>query len=251
MATNWKEIETILDISGGPVLLYGPPGTGKTTAGYRSLLRTNTNRASPYAITLTDDTSVAEVIGMFVPNKDGGFSWHDGPAMRAWREGKGLLINEIALASGSVLTALYAICDDAAVARLTLPNGETLQPTLGFRVIATMNDEPNTLPDALKDRFAIRLHITSPHPAALQELEPHQAGFLNRVYEAAEITGKPEASLREYKAFLALNSTLHKETAAAAVWGRRGHDVLSAMEYGVRDEVEDCDCDSCKRSREE
>ena len=208
MQLNWNDIEQVVE-SGVNALLYGPPGTGKT--------RCATNGDS-YSITLTMETPAAELRGHFVPEGTK-FVWFDGPAIRAWREGKRIVLNEIDQASGDAMTFLHALLDDPAVARLTLPNGETVTPKKGFQAVATTNamDLPMVLPEALLDRFAVRIKVMEPHPQALAELG-------NRVLAelVTRTIGKaPEArvSLRQAIAFQRLAKEVGAETAASAILG--------------------------------
>ena len=84
-----------------------------------------TLRVKYFMVTLHEDSSVAELLGHWIP-KGTEFTWHDGVAIRAWREGVPLVINEIDLASGPVMTFLHSILDDEELAHQTLPNGETV-----------------------------------------------------------------------------------------------------------------------------
>jgi hypothetical protein len=144
---------------------YGPPGTGKTWAAYH-LGRIAKGFA---AITLTDETSAAELRGHFIL-KGGDSPWHDGPFVRAMREGKRLVINEITNASADVLALLHPILEDESTAMLTLPSGETIKPAEGFHVVATDNRHPDLLPEPLQDRFEVYIEVTETNPAAFKAL---------------------------------------------------------------------------------
>lgn len=145
------------------LLLYGPPGTGKTTGAVRDC------KKGYYMVTLHEDSSVAEMLGHWIPQGDK-FIWHDGVAIRAWKEGKPLIINEVDLASGPVMTFLHSILDDKELAHQTLPNGETVHRQEGFKCIATMNGRPEDLSGALADRFEVSLDIDKPSKAAIEAL---------------------------------------------------------------------------------
>src|SRR5688572_28229199 len=98
-------------------LLYGPPGTGKSTVAQAGV----ENDDDLYVVSLHDEMTVAELFGHFVP-VGSRFVWLDGPALAAWRKGKRLVLDEVDLASGSILSICRAILNDARVARLTIPN---------------------------------------------------------------------------------------------------------------------------------
>jgi len=163
----WRRVERAL---ASPVVrtayLWGPPGTGKTYAAF------NFGRVERgiYSVTLTPDTSAAELRGHFV-FKGGDTLWHHGPFARAMIEGSRLVINEISNASADVLALLFPILESWETARLTLPNNETLRPAEGFHVIATDNHPPDNLIEALQDRFVAYLYVAHPHPDALAGLD--------------------------------------------------------------------------------
>ncbi len=157
----WKDVENLVKVS-YRTLLYGPPGMGKTTIAMKTL-------RDPLAVTLNEESTVAELLGHWVPKGDS-FVWHDGALTKAWKEGRGLVINEINYASGAVLTLLNAGLDDPEVAEIYLPNGEVIRPKEGYQVVATMNGKPEELPEPLRDRFEVKVEIREPHPEAVRRL---------------------------------------------------------------------------------
>ncbi|XP_076758301.1 midasin [Xylocopa sonorina] len=106
-----------------PILLEGSPGVGKTTlvcllakASGHGLLRLN----------LSDQTDISDLFGADLPvegGKPGEFSWRDGPFLRALRNGDWILLDELNLASQSVLEGLNACLDH---------RGEIYIPELGM-----------------------------------------------------------------------------------------------------------------------
>lgn len=159
------------------ILLWGPPGTGK------SFLGCNVKKEDLYRLYITMDTPAAEVRGHYLPNDNGGFTWHDGPGIAAWRNGGRLVIDEIDSASGDTLTLLMGLLDDPESAKLTLPTNETIYPKAGFSVVATTNQLPSVIPEALLDRFDVIMHVTKPSPEAFKK------GWNNqRIAQAAENT---------------------------------------------------------------
>lgn len=158
---EWADIKIACD-KARRVLLWGPPGTGKSYIG------TDVPRQKLYRLYLTMDTPAAEVRGHYLPNDNGGFSWHDGPGVAAWRCGGRLVIDEIDAASGDTLTLLMGLLDDPESAKLTLPTNETIYPAQGFSVVATTNQAPTVMPEALLDRFDCVMHVAHVAPYAFQ-----------------------------------------------------------------------------------
>lgn len=219
MLVEWDEIEEIVG-AGQHVILHGPPGTGKTRAA---------TNANSYSITLTMETPAAELRGHYVP-KGTEFVWHDGPALRAWREGKRLILNEIDQASGDALTFLHAILDDPEVARLTLPTGETVRPKAGFHAVATTNAKDLTMvmSEALLDRFSIRIHVPEAHPQALAALG--SKGMAELVAKTMALAPEKKVSLRQLMAFNRLRDEIgDDDIAAKAIFGANFNAVLGMI----------------------
>ncbi|KHN99534.1 Midasin [Metarhizium album ARSEF 1941] len=94
-----------------PILLEGSPGVGKTTlvaalsqACGRSLTRIN----------LSDQTDLMDLFGTDVPvegEEAGNFAWRDAPFLQAMQKGEWVLLDEMNLASQSVLEGLNACLD--------------------------------------------------------------------------------------------------------------------------------------------
>lgn len=208
------------------ILLYGPPGTGKTTAGVRA-----GDPSQVYKVTLHEEMPAAELEGHFIPEGDR-FVWHDGVAIRAWKDGARLVLDEINRASGDALTMLYAVLDDPDVAALTLPNGTTVYPRAGFTCVATMNGHPSDLPDALRDRFEVAIEVNEANPASILALPKD----LQAVAKNTAVVDDPSrrASIRSWKSFAALRITMGDEHAAQAVFGQRAEDVLDSLKIATK-----------------
>lgn len=144
------------------IYIWGAAGLGKTYCAYRAGRVQN----GFYAVTLTEDTSAAELRGHFV-FKGGDAVFHYGPFVRAMLEGKRLVINELSNANADVLALLFPILESWETAELTLPNGETVRPAPGFHVVVTDNRPPDKLPLPLQDRFVCYVRVDEPHPDAL------------------------------------------------------------------------------------
>jgi MoxR-like ATPase len=209
------------------LLLYGPPGTGKSTFACRH------GAPSWYRIYCHEEMSDIDILGGPALLNDKGATastWQDGIGLRAWREGKRLVIDEIDKAGGAALTALLAITEDPTTAAYTIPmTGETVVPAKGFNCVATQNVGPEELPEALKDRFTVRLEITQPHADAIEALPKD-------LQSAAKVSaGLPEerrVSIRAWRAFAHLRAATKDENMAAlAVFGTkaRAQEVVDAL----------------------
>ncbi len=224
MTTNscWDIAEAVIGVS-RRVLLKGKPGTGKTFAATHLALKDD---QVVYSITLTEETPMAEIRGHFV-TKGGEFVWMDGPAIRAWKEGARLVLNEIDHASDDVLTFMYAIMDDPEYASVSLPTGETVSPAEGFQLIATMNGEIHDLPDALQDRLPVSIDISELNPEALDALPED---LRDPAKNTTLLTNNERSiSVRAWAEYAILRETLDPRMAADAVFGDAAGDAILAL----------------------
>jgi hypothetical protein len=252
----WEIINKNLEIDGNYIGLYGPPGTGKTHAaatvglspsdavveidtdvdGNTHVTARNLDRETVniFSITLTEGASEAELRGHYIPTETGG-EWIDGPATIGWKLSHNqrvrFIVNEVNRASDEVLSFLYAIADDPGSpgTMVTLPNKEreVIRPGKFFTVVATMNGEPEDLPEALQDRFAW-IYVGQVNPAALDTLPPHLRGVAEN---AALADGARRVSIRSWLkfAFLMDNGMSEQEAAFTSFGHDRYRDVLDSI----------------------
>ena len=182
---HWNQIQETMSHAynaGLNTLLYGVPGTGKTTAAFNL---SKQYQRDYYSITMHSDMSVQELVGSYIPSGVGAWEFRLGPLGTAFKEGYVVSLNELDRASGPVLTCLYGALDDKNVARITTPLG-VVRPSSYFYAVGTTNMSPDTmdLPEALLDRFPIRIHVKYPHPKAVTNLRMDALRrFVWEVYE--------------------------------------------------------------------
>ncbi|XP_067273008.1 midasin [Pseudorasbora parva] len=107
-----------------PILLEGSPGVGKTSL-VTALAKASGNHL--VRINLSDQTDVTDLFGTDLPvegGKGGEFAWRDGPLLAGLKAGHWIVLDELNLASQSVLEGLNACFDHRA---------EIYIPELGMR----------------------------------------------------------------------------------------------------------------------
>lgn len=80
-------------------------------------------------------------MGSIRPTTDGRFQWNDGIVLQAMKKGDKLLIDEISLASDSVLERLNSLLESERTILLTDAGADTqvIEAHPDFQIIATMN----------------------------------------------------------------------------------------------------------------
>ncbi|QPG72905.1 hypothetical protein FOA43_000208 [Brettanomyces nanus] len=142
-----------------PILLEGSPGVGKTSL-ITALASSTGNKLT--RINLSEQTDLIDLFGSDSPvqaGRVGEFEWRDGPFLRAMQKGEWVLLDEMNLASQSVLEGLNACLDH---------RGEAFIPELDrsfvshpdFRVFAAQNPQSQGggrkgLPKSFINRFTV------------------------------------------------------------------------------------------------
>jgi MoxR-like ATPase len=220
----WTLFDEVIAAGVDRVILYGPPGTGKT---FTALHCNKTHTQESYRITCTDDMTNMDVTGGFLPSADGGFEWIEGAAVKAMTGGGRLVVDEIDKAGGDVFATLLNITDSDGSSIWEHPvTGQKHTASHGYTVIMTTNVEQiEELPQALIDRFPVRIRIDRPHPLALETLPLAWRDYADRMADA----GAERMSLRLFQSLNKLSQRLGTEKAAKVILGDRADAFLQAV----------------------
>ncbi|KAF2686266.1 midasin [Lentithecium fluviatile CBS 122367] len=142
-----------------PILLEGNPGVGKTT------LITALAKATGKPLTrlnLSEQTDLMDLFGSDVPvegGQAGTFAWRDAPFLKAMKNGDWVLLDEMNLASQSVLEGLNAVLDHRGEVYISELD-QTFQKHPDFRVFAAQNPHQQGggrkgLPASFVNRFTV------------------------------------------------------------------------------------------------
>ncbi|ODV78832.1 midasin [Suhomyces tanzawaensis NRRL Y-17324] len=142
-----------------PILLEGSPGVGKTSL-ITALAKATGNPL--IRINLSEQTDLIDLFGSDTPaegGKTGEFVWRDAPFLRAMQRGEWVLLDEMNLASQSVLEGLNACLDHRGEAYIPeLDKSFTCHPE--FKVFAAQNPQyqgggRKGLPKSFVNRFSV------------------------------------------------------------------------------------------------
>lgn len=230
----WGLLETAFEEGAvTTAFLHGPPGTGKSSWAASFLAALN-KKSGVSRVSLNEDRVVQELMGHLWPaESDKGtaiFKWVDGTAIRSFRSGGGLVVDETTRASGSILDFLIALLDDAnsPVSSLDTPGGQVKRGE-SFRVICTANDDVSRLDPALRDRMQIIVKITHPHPEIIEKLDEAIPG-LGKIVNNSYSDEKRAISTRKAQVFARLTKIgMTNREAANLAFEERAADVLNIL----------------------
>ncbi|CAH0557511.1 unnamed protein product [Brassicogethes aeneus] len=146
------------------ILLEGSPGVGKTSL-VTALAKYTGHKI--FRINLSDQTDISDLFGADLPiegGTGGQFSWRDGPLLQALKKGDWVLLDELNLASQSVLEGLNACLDHRG--EVFIPElGKTFHITPGTRFFACQNPlkqggSRRGLPKSFLNRF-IQVYVNT------------------------------------------------------------------------------------------
>lgn len=135
VAVNLKRIISSFFVDKA-ILLEGPPGVGKT-----SLIEILSKKIGIplYRINLSEQTDLIDLLGSDIPTDSSSlFTWADGVLLKAMKEGAWLLLDELNMASQTVLEGLNSILDHRG--SIYLPElDRVIEKKEGFRIFASQN----------------------------------------------------------------------------------------------------------------
>ncbi|XP_077366934.1 midasin isoform X3 [Festucalex cinctus] len=203
-----------------PVLLEGSPGVGKTSL-VSALAKASGNHV--VRINLSEQTDVTDLFGTDLPvegGKGGECAWRDGPLLAALKAGHWVLLDELNLASQSVLEGLNACFDHRA--EVFIPElGMTFQvqqektKIFGCQNPYTQGGGRKGLPKSFLNRFT---------QVFVDQLTSKDVEFIgNSVFPAID----KEIMTR----MVEFSDSLFQEVSVERRWGQKG----SPWEFNLRD----------------
>lgn len=204
-----------------PILLEGSPGVGKTSL----ITALASATGNPLVrINLSEQTDLVDLFGSDAPaegGKAGEFVWRDAPFLRAMQRGEWVLLDEMNLASQSVLEGLNACLDH---------RGEAYIPELDksfkrhpkFTVFAAQNPQyqgggRKGLPKSFVNRFTVVY------------VDTLKSDDLNMISQHLFPTVDPEKCSK----LIQFMSKLEEEVVTKKLWGSQG----SPWEFNLRDSL--------------
>jgi len=154
------ELVESLDL-GMHCLLVGPTATGKSLCTFEAFERTKARKAV-FVLEGHESLKEFDLLGGYVPDGEGGFTWRDGVLVEAMKAGGYLFIDEANRMTTRTPNVLLGVLSRGAVV-LTEHGSEDVTAQEGFQVVMAMNlgrgYAVNALDTALLNRFQVVLEF--------------------------------------------------------------------------------------------
>ena len=182
-----------------PTFITGLSGNGKTFSVEQACAQLNRELIR---VNITIETDEDDLIGGF-RLVDGNTVWHNGPVIESLERGAILLLDEIDLASNTIL-CLQSILEGKGVFLKKI--GKWVKPAAGFNIIATANTKgkgsedgrfigTNVLNEAFLERFPVTFEQSYPHVKIEEKMlrlhsasvGVHDDAFIKKLVDWADI----------------------------------------------------------------
>lgn len=198
-------------LSGRSVMLEGPPGIGKTSLVEWMACCLN---KQVYRISLSEQTDMIDLLGNDCPdpNYPSKFIWRDGSLLRALKSGDWILLDELNLASQTVLEGLNSLLDHRGLIYLPELN-QTIVKSPEFRLFSTQNPHSmgsgrKGLPLSFMNRFT-RVYLKDIEISSLRNVtnklsKGEDRIFIENFIELCKVNNVPKTdfNLRLIKRFI-------------------------------------------------
>ena len=153
-------------------------------------------------INLSEQTEISDLIGSDLPSETKGsmtFEWHDGPLLAAMKSGNWVLLDELNLATQSVLEGLNACLDHRAEIFIPELNKTFSVDSKSTKIFATQNPpreggERKNLPKSFLNRF-VKVHMTDYTSIDVQSICHHR--FADKQYLSPDIINQVVTKVEE------------------------------------------------------
>ena len=232
VSKNTLKILRALQVDNKAVLLEGLPGVGKSSL-VDALARMTGN--SLVRINLSDQTEISDLFGADLPTESGtsiaSFSWHDGPFLSALKAGHWILLDELNLATQSVLEGLNACLDHRGTIFIPELNRSFEVSQKRTRIFGCQNPpreggDRKNLPKSFLNRF-VKVYLDEFEPADLVLICRHQFPTLSDDVVTKLVNFSVE---------------LHRKVSVEKNWGYSG----SPWQFNLRDLLRWCQAASAE-----